>query len=83
MDTDKNIIAIIWDFDRTLTPTYMEDPLFKHYKIDPVKFWDEVNHLPGIYKNQGIHHISKDTLYLNHILTYVKKGIFKNLSNDL
>lgn len=83
MDTEKNIIAIIWDFDRTLTPIYMEDPLFKHYKVDPIKFWDEVNHLPGIYKNQGVNHISKDTLYLNHILTYVRKGIFKNLSNDL
>lgn len=25
----KNIIAIIWDFDKTLIDGYMQDPIFK------------------------------------------------------
>lgn len=77
----ENIIALVWDFDKTLAPGYMEDPFFRYYGVEPRIFWDEANHLPRVYKDNGITHIAKDTLYLNHILTYVQKGIFKNLSN--
>lgn len=61
----------------------METPLFKHFGVDEKVFWNEVNHLPELYRRQGITHIAKDTLYLNHILTYIQKGIFKNLNNAL
>lgn len=79
----QHVIAFVWDFDKTLIPEYMEDSLLQHFKVDGKKFWDEVNHLPQIYKAQGIDHIAKDTLYLNHILTYVQKGVFKGLNNAL
>lgn len=79
----QHIIAFVWDFDKTLIPEYMEDPLLEYFKIDGKKFWDEVNHLPQLYKDQGVEHIAKDTLYLNHILTYAQKGIFKGLNNAL
>ena len=29
----QNIIAIIWDFDKTLVDGYMQDPIFKEYKV--------------------------------------------------
>lgn len=79
----QNVIAVIWDFDKTLTPTYMQTPLFKHFGVDEKKFWAESNGLAKNYKNRGAHNVSKDTLYLNHMLTYVREGIFKNLSNKL
>jgi hypothetical protein len=31
----------------------------------------------------GKHNVSKDSLYLNHMLTYVREGIFKGLSNQM
>jgi hypothetical protein len=77
----QNIIACIWDFDKTLSPGYMQAPIFELYKVDPKKFWKEVNELPAYYKKDGLDLISTDTLYLNHILTYTREGTFKGLNN--
>jgi len=30
----QNVIAPIWDFDKTLTPEYMQKPLFAHCGVD-------------------------------------------------
>jgi hypothetical protein len=76
----QNIIALVWDFDKTLIPYYMQKPIFQEYGVDEKQFWEEVNQLPKLYEKQGIK-VSPDTAYLNHILTYVRNGIFKKLSN--
>jgi hypothetical protein len=77
----QNVIAIIWDFDKTLTPDYMQVPLFKHFNVNESQFWNESNGLEKYYKDRGTKNVSRDALYLNHILTYVRNGIFKGLSN--
>ena len=74
------IIACVWDFDQTLIPGYMQAPLFAEYNIHPKTFWDEVNRLPSIYHKQGIR-VSQDTIYLNHLLSYIKNGPLKGLNN--
>lgn len=79
---EQNIIAMVWDCDKTLISSYMQEPLFRHYNVDGAKFWQEVNALKTRYKEQGIS-VNADTSYLNHILTYVKAGLFKGLSNSL
>lgn len=79
---EQNIIAMVWDCDKTLISAYMQDPLFRHYGVDGAKFWAEVNALKARYGAQGIS-INSDTSYLNHILTYVKAGVFKGLNNKL
>ena len=60
----QNIIACIWDFDKTLIPDYMQTPLFEKYNIDERLFWKEVNMLPEIYSKKGIK-VSSDAIYLN------------------
>ena len=37
-----NIIAVIWDCDKTLIDGYMQDPIFKEYGVNPAKFWSEL-----------------------------------------
>jgi len=74
------VIACIWDFDKTLIPNYMQQPLFDAYGVDGERFWKEVNKLPELYKKCGVR-VSKDTVYLNHLLSYVKNGPMRGLSN--
>lgn len=79
----KTTIAIIWDFDKTLIPEYMQDPLFRYYKVDGRSFWREVNALPKYLRREGNEMVAEDSIYLNHILSYVRAGVFKGLNNKL
>ena len=77
----QNIVACVWDFDKTLIPGYMQTPLFESYGIDENNFWKEVNELPEIYAKRGLR-VSADTIYLNHLLSYVKNGPLRGLTNE-
>jgi hypothetical protein len=79
----QNVIAIVWDFDKTLIPSNMQGPLFRHYDIDEGAFWSEVDGLEGFYRSHGYEMIQRDHLYLNHILTYVREGRMPGLGNAL
>ncbi len=78
----QNIIAVIWDFDKTLIPGNMQQVIFDEYGADGATFWQEVNALPAKYRRQGYKNVTNELLYLNHILDYVRDGRFKDLSND-
>lgn len=76
----QNIIACIWDFDKTLIPEYMQSPLFRRYGVDEVSFWAETNSLMEHYRHRG-YHLSGEIAYLNHLLTYVLAGVMPKLNN--
>ncbi|WP_221030149.1 HAD family hydrolase [Actomonas aquatica] len=78
----QNIIACIWDFDKTLIPDYMQKPLFKRFGVDEANFWTETNALGAHYKQRG-YHISSEIAYLNHLLTYVLSGEMAGLNNRI
>ena len=78
-----NIIAVIWDFDKTLITGYMQDPMFKKFNVDGNLFWEEVNALPQKYWDEQKVKVNKDTIYLNHILKYVREGKFPKLNNEM
>jgi hypothetical protein len=78
----QNIIACIWDFDKTLVPGYMQGPLFRHFGVDEPTFWAETNRLVETYARRG-YRISGEIGYLNHILTYVLAGRMPGLNNQL
>ncbi len=79
----QNVIAMVWDFDKTLIPGNMQSPLFRKYDIDEAGFWEEVEGLTDFYRSHGVDLIQRDHLYLNHLLTYVRDGFMPGLSNEL
>ena len=78
-----NIIAIVWDFDKTLISGYMQDPMFKKFGVNANDFWAEVNALPDKYWKEQNVKVNRDTIYLNHILRYVRDGKFAKLTNNM
>jgi hypothetical protein len=78
----QNIIACIWDFDKTLIPGYMQEPLFRRYRVDEAVFWAETNALVSRYHERG-YRLSGEIGYLNHLLTYVLAGPMAGLNNKI
>lgn len=76
----QNVLAVVWDFDKTLISHYMQDPLFEAYGVDGKTFWEEVNALPALYRSHGVP-VNPETIYLNHLLAYVRAGRFPGLTN--
>ncbi|MPZ53309.1 MAG: haloacid dehalogenase-like hydrolase [Acidimicrobiia bacterium] len=79
----QNVIAMVWDFDKTLIPGNMQGPIFAHFGVDEAAFWEEVDGLDEYYTNRGASLIGRDHLYLHHFLTYVREGRMAGLSNQI
>ena len=77
-----NIIAVIWDCDKTLVDGYMQDPIFKKYNVDAHDFWEEVNSIPKQLEKQGVR-VNADTYYLNHFIKCAHNGTFPGLNNAM
>lgn len=55
MASPQNTIAIVYDYDQTLSPNYMQDEaLFPHFGINPKNFWERCGELvqEGGYDNE-------------------------------
>ena len=79
----SNIIAVVWDFDKTLIGSYMQEPIFKRFGVDGSEFWKEVNALPEKYKKEQGVRVNKNTIYLNHFINSVKNDVFPGLNNEM
>ncbi len=79
----QTTIALVWDFDKTLIPGYMQRPLFERYGVDERRFWQEVNALNERYRQMGCEQVSNELAYLNHVLEYTERGIFAGLNNTV
>lgn len=55
MASPQNTIAIVYDYDQTLSPNYMQDEaIFPHFGINPKSFWERCGELvqQGGYDNE-------------------------------
>jgi len=74
MNQPQNIIAIVYDFDHTLSPHYMQDhTILKYAVIDPQVFWPTCT---ALIKEKGY---DQELAYMKRLLEYVQ---IRSLSNQ-
>lgn len=79
----SDVIATVWDFDKTLIPGYMQEPIFLHFNMNGNDFWRKTNEEIAHHKQSGLE-VNEDTYYLNRFIKLAQQGQqFDGLNNDL
>ena len=67
MSAPQNIIAIVYDYDQTLSPNYMQDEvIFPTFGIDAKKFWGRCH---ALVKDEGY---DNELAYMKALLDYLE-----------
>lgn len=74
-------VAVVFDFDKTLSPRYQQYRVFEHYGIDEKKFWELTHLRTRAHSHYLQNRVIVEHEYLNTMLDYARRGTFKGLNN--
>lgn len=74
-------VAVVFDWDKTLSPVYQQRPIFKEYGVDEKTFWELTHTRTRAHQHYIENRCFVEHEYLNTILDYTKRDIFKGLNN--
>lgn len=69
----QNIIAMVYDFDLTLSPNYIQQPIFNKFNIKENEFWAEKEKVKKQYEDAG-QQVQDETVYLNMLIEKARQG---------
>lgn len=78
---NKGIVAVIFDFDKTLIPGHMQAPLFKYCGIKEEEFWAAAAAYRENFQRSG-RRMDITLSYLNLMIRYANNGKFPSLNNS-
>lgn len=75
-------VAAIFDFDKTLSPHYMQKVVFDHFGVDENEFWAacQTRSKENVQLFGTTHH---ELDYMNIFMNYARCGRFKDLDNNV
>lgn len=78
---EEKPVAVVCDWDKTLGKFYMQRPIFEHYGVDEKTFWELTHVRTRAHREYTQNQCFVEHEYLNTILDYTRRGIFKGLNN--
>lgn len=77
----KQRIAVVFDWDHTLAPIYMQGPIFTHYGVSEKDFWTEVHRRTAEDSRHLETRCFPEHIYLHQMVEYANRDIFPGLDN--
>lgn len=74
-------VAVVFDWDKTLSPVYQQRPIFEEYGVDEKSFWALTHTRTRAHQHYIGNRCFVEHEYLNTILDYTRRGIFAGLNN--
>jgi len=75
-------VCVVFDWDKTLSPNYMQKPIFEEYGLDEKSFWKMSNsHAMANSHYLGLKCFVEHE-YLNTLLDLARSGVLKDLNNE-
>jgi len=76
-------VAVVFDWDKTLSPHYQQSVVFDKFGVDQKQFWALTHLRTRVHTHYLKNRVIVEHEYLNTMIDYAKRGVFKGLNNAM